>query len=547
MRLYLKVALLAVLLCSSCTDKKQTLESRLDMIETIISSDPHKARNELENIDRSDIKTKRGKARHSLLYSMALDKCGIDICSDSIISPAVENIPRFNIHDRTRCLYYYARIFENRKEYENSMKWLVRAEDSGRDLKDSDIPALIYAAKGRIYHKSLAYSKAADNYRKAAFHNYSNNLHHRFISNRLKEADCLLMDNDPIKADVILSEIEREHSNLLSPGLMKIYYQLKIRLSEELYPDDTYRILEEYLDYVSEEAQIDWIMTARLYIKAGNRAEASEALEKQLAHNGESAAYYYLLGEVYGLLNENTKAIDAYKMFIDKSGIIGNNILNQDTKFIEEREMLRSMHEQEKMQRIILSLLIGIILLVLSLTVAIIVSISRQLKIKTLERDNLARQLDGLMQEREELAEIERENREGREIIRERLRIIDQFVMSDAFNDGVFEDKASRTLKKILSDRSEFVRQNRLIFNQSSGSFIAFLKARGLTDIEIDHCCLYAIGMNGKMVTAFTNIKRHYHIGSDVRKKLGLSGHDTNISIYIRKLYKELESHRPEA
>ena len=72
------------------------------MIETIISSDPHKARNELENIDRSDIKTKRGKARHSLLYSMALDKCGIDICSDSIISPAVENIPRFNIHDRTR-------------------------------------------------------------------------------------------------------------------------------------------------------------------------------------------------------------------------------------------------------------------------------------------------------------------------------------------------------------------------------------------------------------------------------------------------------------
>ena len=59
--------------------------------------------------------------------------------------------------------------------------------------------------------------------------------------------------------------------------------------------------------------------------------------------------------------------------------------------------------------------------------------------------------------------------------------------------------------------------------------------------MEIEHCCLYAIGLNGKMVTNFTNIKRHYHIGSSIRKKLGLNEHDTNISIYIKKLLKEFE------
>ena len=114
--------------------------------------------------------------------------------------------------------------------------------------------------------------------------------------------------------------------------------------------------------------------------------------------------------------------------------------------------------------------------------------------------------------------------------------------MSDAFNDSIFEAEASGELRKIISDRGEFVRQNRLIFNQSSPNFISHLNERGLSDIEIDHCCLYAIGMNGKMVTAFTNIKRHYHIGSDVRKKLGLGGHDTNISIYIRNLYREINA-----
>ena len=64
---------------------------------------------------------------------------------------------------------------------------------------------------------------------------------------------------------------------------------------------------------------------------------------------------------------------------------------------------------------------------------------------------------------------------------------------------------------------------------------------KGLNETELEFCCLYAIGLNGKMVTSFTNMKRHYHIGSGIRKKLGLGGHDTNLSIYIRNLLNELE------
>ena len=35
-------------------------------------------------------------------------------------------------------------------------------------------------------------------------------------------------------------------------------------------------------------------------------------------------------------------------------------------------------------------------------------------------------------------------------------------------------------------------------------------------------------------------LKRHYHISSDVRKKLGMSENQTNIGIYIRKLMNKL-------
>ena len=101
-------------------------------------------------------------------------------------------------------------------------------------------------------------------------------------------------------------------------------------------------------------------------------------------------------------------------------------------------------------------------------------------------------------------------------------------------------------MKEIISDREEFIRQNRLIFNESHPEFIRHMKKKGLTEKEIEHCCLYAIGLNGKMATTFTNLKRHYHVGSSIRKKLGLNGHDTNISIHIKRLFKELEESQNE-
>lgn len=277
-------------------------------------------------------------------------------------------------------------------------------------------------------------------------------------------------------------------------------------------------------------------------ISKGDADSALEALEMHRLYNPVNAVYHYYLGKVCEIKEDWNNATNAYKEYIKSHSTIGAEILSQDTRFVEEREMHQEMYEKEKSRRIILSLAIAVALLGLSLTSVCIANIRKQLKIENLQKENLQNQLDELMLEREELAALEARNQEGRKIISERLRIIDQFVMSDAFHDIIFEAKASETLRSIIGDRSGFVRQNRLIFNQSAPKFISHLTEKGLTDIEIDHCCLYAIGMNGKMVTTFTNAKRHYHIGSDVRKKLGLSTHDTNISIYIRNLYHQMQN-----
>ena len=82
------------------------------------------------------------------------------------------------------------------------------------------------------------------------------------------------------------------------------------------------------------------------------------------------------------------------------------------------------------------------------------------------------------------------------------------------------------------------------IFKENHPEFIAFLESKGLSDWETGYCCLYTLGLKGKDVGEYIQKKRHYIISSEIRKKLGLGEHDTNIGIWLRTLLAELENSR---
>lgn len=534
---------LCVLYCSSCTTRTQNLEKIADFIST----EPETALEMLEGIDSDRLASRKDKAFHSLLLSMALDKNCIDICNDSIISSALSYYSRKGDPlDRCRTFYYAARVYENGMNYEKSMEYLTKAESLTDNIEDNYLKALILSGKGRLYFDNLEYSKAALNFNKAAGYNKENNNIDRWVANKTREGVCLLQEKSTASADSLVKIIEN-HLDGVSISTLNKFYQLAIAVGLEREDPDLNSWKARYLEEISIPEMTDWLLLARVSLKEGNASEALDYIGLHNLHHPCDAGYHYIAAQALEMLGNYSQALAEYKKYDILSGKIGKSILTQDTKFIEEREMHLNIHEQEKTRRVTLSLITVIVLLALGFATAVIIAARKQLKIRELEQEDLQRQIYELMLEREELASLETSGKEGRRIIAERMQIIDGFVMSDAFNDKVFEHKAAERLKEIIRDRSEFVRQNRLIFNQSSPEFIAYLTDHGLTDLEIEHCCLYAIGMNGKMVTSFTNVKRHYHIGSDVRKKLGLNGHDTNISIYIRNLYKELESHRPEA
>lgn len=95
-------------------------------------------------------------------------------------------------------------------------------------------------------------------------------------------------------------------------------------------------------------------------------------------------------------------------------------------------------------------------------------------------------------------------------------------------------------VEKIVSDKQAFMDSTRLAFKASHPKFIEYLESHNLTEAEINYVCLYAIGLRGKEVGEYMQLKRHYNISSEIRSKLGLNEHQTNIGIYVRKLMKSL-------
>ena len=178
----------------------------------------------------------------------------------------------------------------------------------------------------------------------------------------------------------------------------------------------------------------------------------------------------------------------------------------------------------------------------------ILLELERQASELKAEKQNLAAENMGLRisqletenEQLKKLAEKEELPTDVRNVIKERIekmnalfaaRILENETDTIAYDDYV---------KSEISDKERFMNSNRLAFKASHPEFIKYLEKHGLTEYEINYICLYAIGLKGKEVGHYMQLRRHYNISSEIRSKLGIDEHETNIGIYVRKLLKKL-------
>ena len=125
------------------------------------------------------------------------------------------------------------------------------------------------------------------------------------------------------------------------------------------------------------------------------------------------------------------------------------------------------------------------------------------------------------------------------EVIKKRLGVLNTIIVSHLSAKDTDIKRANEELEHLIANRNDFIKSTRLTLEENYPHFFAFLKDKGLEEFEIDFCCLYAIGLKGKEIKAYTNLTRHYKDSSEVRQKLGLSESDTNLSNFLQKLLKK--------
>ena len=161
-----------------------------------------------------------------------------------------------------------------------------------------------------------------------------------------------------------------------------------------------------------------------------------------------------------------------------------------------------------------------------------------------IEQENLQLKIEKLENESETLKEIlEKQKDLAKPIgdaIKIRIEMLNGLLASQIADNDSYAEPYEAWKEQVIQDKEEFMNTTRLAFKASHPKFIEYLEQHELTESEINYVCLYAIGLRGKEVGNYIHLKRHYHISSDVRKKLGIDEHQTNIGIYIRKIMKIL-------
>ena len=544
----LVAAVLAAITIVSCYDARKSETYRLlEDVESYMEARPDSALAVLEGIDKSELTSKELEAKYALLLSQALDKNYIDLQSDSIIAPAVRYYENHGTPDERLLTHYYRGvIYLNDGDRESAMESYIKAERYVDECRDYGVIARLYTAKMNLYRYAYDFASALEQEEIASSYFLKDKDTIRYISTLNTITGLKMQLGQYSEAYQYLDKIKSLWNNL-DEYQKSIYYSNMLHLSKSDSVLNTGSILKEYVSEISNHQYADWLNIANAYISVSDYQSASDAIDRYIEYGGiANAPYYWTLALLYEGLKEYEKSNSAYKEYFKITGEENVVILESDTKFIEERHQkeIQLLESERNTERITLISIIAILCAFI-----IIYFIRKQLKIRTAEK----RQLEIEKQKYEQLyadAVSERDaltkmvedanvKDETKAVIRERLEVLNKVIISHITDTSSANKKAFQELEALVADRDSFIESTRLTIEGNNPEFIAALKKQGLTDEEINICCLYIIGLKGKDIKAYTSQPRLYIQSAEIRHKLGLTENDTNLAIHLRNMLEK--------
>ncbi len=519
---YIPLLLLAGLFWACGGDR--ALQSALDRADALMESYPDSALALLKPYDGVQIRSEAQRARFALLYSMALDKNGIDTANYKVIQPALDYYPTHGTDaDKIRTLYYAGCIYQNAKRVDKAMEVWAEGLKYRGPKTDSLVLARLLVNQGNEYYRLYQFDKFKENQHQAeeiyqalgkqdladkAFlyqFELALNRNSKFAKRNIGRVEGIALDSLSPNAELARSNV--------------IQYEIHFGTPESLDAR-----LKEY-----KGLQMDSIVLTQALLNLGRICEAEEFF--MTIRPGRATEINYLLKKMRlekakGNFEEALACSEnVLKIFDQKQSAV----IEGDIQFAEERSLWRhSVAEHKRSEEnawIFSSIAIVVVLLISGL-------LAQRARIRNLQKEKL---IDSLISEKEQLQENldKLSSPELRQAIFRRLKSLDP-ISSEKQKNCTGTD-----LKKMLEERRQFMRDTRIALTASYPNFIEELKSHGLDDEELDYACLYAIGMRGKEIGVFMMRAGHYHLSTRVRAKLGLEKTDQRIWSVIQNMLKE--------
>lgn len=549
MRKYI-IALVVVLSFMACNRHSEHWVA-LCQVETFIEEQPDSALVVLQGIDAGDLSSAEEQAKHALMLSMALDKNVIDKTDFEVLQPAIDYYEdNGTATDKLRTRFYQGRIYQNAGNDALAMEAFVKALSEAPESNDILTKARTYFAQSKIYYSLYEWDNFIETSKSAASHFQEAGAYNSYANCLVGIINGYTLKDDSENALLYINECKRMLDAISSTRLAYFYSAYLVYVTKYGTDQEISNLIDEYINIIPDTHK-DYLTLSKAYFQIQKYEYALRATKqyKDKRNAPEEIKYKALISMIYEKLGNYEESLRAYKEYMIVSDSSNYAIMRQDTKFVEERYNLelQTLRERESKKRVILWSAFFVTILL-----SIILFVHYRLKVNRMEKAIAEQETEKyrllylqIEEERDNLTNLLAQSEElapdVKSAVGKRLELLNKFFAAFITNNSDIDRTASKEMEELLANKDTFMLSTKLAFAGSHPKFIKYLEDRGLTDWEVCYCCLYALGLKGKEVGSYIKMRSHYNNSSEVREKLGINEHDTNLGIYIRKLLKSFE------
>ena len=532
---------------SACGNEE--LMSKLEDVESYLCEASDSALAVLDSIPEESLSSGKLRAKYALLRSIALDKNYIDVTSDSIIRPAVEYYSRRGSADeRLKTGYYRGMVSYYAGDIDTAMKYFVEAESSEKRATDNSMKGKLHRMKQVVYAKLFLIKEALKEEKLASRYFLLSGEKIPAFNSDINIANLFMRLGQKDSAKVYLQKCG-EVADSLPEEQRWLYYSNILEYDSDVSasPDVILNHLSSYLEKCSSDT-IDSLSIAFALGRAGKNREALAILDEYREDNdvSKNQVYYSIRTKILRMLEDYEGAYMSYAEYVRISDNDDLKIFQSEAKFAEEKFANQMEKQSLRFNIILFTVFLIILIAVLSVSVFLFM---RKIRRDRIEKERLSREKEELSSMMDE-AEAEKENLKAmmqdymddelHSRIKSRLSRLDRCLarqMSGSLN-SVHDE-----LKSVLGDRRLFLEDTISTIMFQHPAFFMYLKEHNLTRPEIAKCCLVFMGVDGKTMASYLEVKETTQRNAmyEIRKKLGLNNESRELKTFLNDKVKELE------